>query len=105
MPFFSLSHGTLGLEECQQVCIELVLVSLGQAIGCACIAALLPAGGVAFPPPPALPWIVRWRSPAWPNAPRVCLRARARSLRVHIHLPAPTEIDRKSTRLNSSHLG
>src|ERR1019366_8892308 len=84
MPFFSLSHGTLGLEECQQVCIELVLVSLGQAIGCACIAAASSPAGVAVPPPPALPWIVRWRSPAWPNAPRVCLRARARSLRVHI---------------------
>src|ERR1019366_8959940 len=35
--FFSLSHGTSGLEECQQVGIELLLVSLGQAVGCACI--------------------------------------------------------------------
>src|ERR1017187_10652661 len=92
MPYFSLSHGTLGLEECQQVCIELVLVSLGQAIGCACIAAASSPAGVAVSPPPALPWIVRWRSPAWPNAPRVCLRERARSLGAHIHLPAPMEI-------------
>ena len=37
MLFFSLSHGTSGLEECQQVGIELLLVSLGQAMGCACI--------------------------------------------------------------------
>src|ERR1039457_6172493 len=35
--FFSLSHWTSGLEECQQVGIELLLVSLGQAMGCACI--------------------------------------------------------------------
>src|ERR1035437_4534205 len=35
--FFSLSHGTSGLEECQQVGIELLLVSLGLAMGCACI--------------------------------------------------------------------
>src|ERR1035441_1303949 len=28
---------TSGLEECQQVGIELLLVSLGQAMGCACI--------------------------------------------------------------------
>src|ERR1035437_7873135 len=33
--FFSLSHWTSGLEECQQVGIELLLVSLGQAMGCA----------------------------------------------------------------------
>jgi len=43
-------------------------------------------------PPPVSPWIVRWRSLAWPNAPRVCPRARARPLRVHIHLPASMEI-------------
>ena len=30
-------HRTSGLEECQQVGIELRLVSLGQAVGCACI--------------------------------------------------------------------
>src|ERR1019366_461480 len=35
--FFSLSHWASGLEECQQVGIELLLVSLGQAMGCACI--------------------------------------------------------------------
>src|ERR1035437_2066504 len=35
--FFSLSHWTSGLEECQQVGIELLLVSLGQAMGCASI--------------------------------------------------------------------
>src|ERR1019366_5355528 len=35
--FFSLSHWTSGLEECQQVGIELLLVSLRQAVGCACI--------------------------------------------------------------------
>src|ERR1017187_3163059 len=56
------------------------------------LAAASSPAGVAVSPPPASPWIVRWRSPAWPNAPRVCLRARARSLGVHIHLPAPTEI-------------
>src|ERR1039457_2461946 len=37
MLFFSLSHGASGLEECQQVGIELLFVSLGQAMGCACI--------------------------------------------------------------------
>jgi|ERR1035438_2624651 hypothetical protein len=37
MLFFSLSHGTSGVEECQQVGIGLVLVSLGQAMWCACI--------------------------------------------------------------------
>src|ERR1019366_203481 len=35
--FFSLSHWTSGLEECQQVGIELLLVSFGQAMGCTCI--------------------------------------------------------------------
>src|ERR1035437_4590358 len=35
--FFSLRRRTSGLEECQQVGIELLLVSLGQAMGCACI--------------------------------------------------------------------
>src|SRR5664279_3553276 len=56
------------------------------------LAAASSPAGVALSPPPASPWIVRWRSLAWPNAPRVCLRARARSLGAHIHLPAPTEI-------------
>src|ERR1039458_1070185 len=37
MLFSSMSHGTSSLEECQQVGIELVLVSLGQAMWCACI--------------------------------------------------------------------
>ena len=32
-----LAPWTSGLEECQQVGIELLLVSLGQAMGCACI--------------------------------------------------------------------
>ena len=58
------------------------------------LAAASSPAGVAVSPPPASPWIVRWRSPAWPNAPRVCLRERARSLGGHIHLPAPMEIGR-----------
>src|ERR1039458_4989797 len=55
------------------------------------LAAASSPAGVAVSPPPASPWIVRWQSPAWPNGPRVCPRARARPLRVHIHLPASME--------------
>lgn len=35
--FFSLSHRTSSLEECQQVGIEPLLVSLGEAVGRACV--------------------------------------------------------------------
>src|ERR1019366_4351425 len=48
------------------------------------LAAASSLAGGAVSPPPASPLIVRWRSPAWLNAPRVCLRAPSRSLCVPI---------------------